>query len=169
MADSGGFVNREGMYHMEVSDVEFKLDRAKTYTKDGKEISEPATPHVILKMKVLQTVEGQSPEGTGYWHRVFLKEKGGDELSDGKKKGLVKQLVRLGLLRLNDAGGLIVASSGQPGFPGQQDYEGLRGRQYIVQIDRRPPKKEKGYDESFSCSWGIALRHGNPGESQREQ
>lgn len=60
----GGWIDREGNYHFEVSDV-------KVNTEEGK------TPHLEFALTVLHSVNGQCAEGSKFTHRMYLTDKEG--------------------------------------------------------------------------------------------
>ncbi len=83
---SGDSVDKEGWYHFEVVNVKNELD---TLGDGGKEKS----PCIVLTMNVLETVKGQCPAGSKYFHRVYVAAKGGA----APKEGAVKSALRFGL------------------------------------------------------------------------
>ena len=60
--ERGGWIDREGQYHFEITDVKF--DRSKN----------KGTPYVELVLTVLHTVKGQSPEGSRFTHEAYFTE-----------------------------------------------------------------------------------------------
>lgn len=61
-AERGAFVDKEGQYHFEITDVKFDTSKVK------------GTPFVEFCLTVLQSVKGQSPEGSRFNHQSYLSE-----------------------------------------------------------------------------------------------
>lgn len=60
--ERGGFIDKEGQYHFEISDVKFDTSKVK------------GTPYVEFCLTVLHSVKGQSPEGSRFNHQSYLSE-----------------------------------------------------------------------------------------------
>lgn len=60
--EKGGWLDKEGQYHFEITDVLFDTSKNK------------GTPYVELRLTVLHTIPGQSPEGSKFSHSSYLSE-----------------------------------------------------------------------------------------------
>jgi len=68
--ERGGFIDKEGQYHFEISDVKFDVSKQKQ------------TPYVEFCLTVLHSVKGQSPEGSRFNHQSYL-SKGARGMTSG--------------------------------------------------------------------------------------
>ena len=103
-----GQVDKEGWYHFEIADVKNELQ---TLSDSGKEKS----PCVRFDLRVLETVDGQSPADSMHFHRVYLAGKGGGPPSDGARKMALKFGLRLGLLK-EDGEQIVTADTNKTKF-----------------------------------------------------
>lgn len=117
----GGFVDKEGFYHVEFTDAEKEADPSK-----GK------MPCIRVDMKVLAGTE-KSQVGKMHFHRMNLAKKGGPgellRLSVGSRKNLFKFFVQLGLLKQEEVEGNQAVA-----LP----WRKLAGMQAVIEIKNEP-------------------------------
>lgn len=145
----GGLVDKEGMYHVEISDVELDLKMLK---ESGKNAGSANTPSVCFHLLVLHSVDGQSPEGAQHFHRIYLRAAGGGAASEGALGLAMKFASRLGLVVAKDVDGRKVFVDPQTGttkIPVSL-WERAKGMQAIVQV-----KFEKSDNPNFKDSYKI--------------
>ncbi len=88
----GGTIDKEGWYHFEIDAVVLELE---ALSNSGKE----RTPRVRMDMTVIHSVKDQSPEGSKYFHSIYVGAKGGGEVADGSRNSAFRFGLGLGILR----------------------------------------------------------------------
>jgi len=88
-------LNKEGTYHMEVTDVTTDYDLT---NKSG----DPKSPAVVFQMTVLESVENQSPAGTKFYHRVYVANKEGGPPKEGAIKAAMRFGIGLGVIEVQE-------------------------------------------------------------------
>lgn len=146
-------IDKEGRYHLEVSDVTPELD---VCDKDG----HPRSPSVLFLMTVLKSVPDQSPEGYRLFHRIFLKSRDGAPPSDTAIKSALKLGVALGLLECVEIDGrsiTVAKLTKSPKIPVKLWGE-AKGRQVIGRVKYEPPTGDyKGkYAVPFGDFWHVS-------------
>ncbi len=146
--DTGGEqVNKEGWYHLEVTDV--KPDLA-TLDNNGN----PHSPQICFTMMVLQTVDGQSPAGSRLYHRIYLGTKDGGPPKDAVVKAALRLGIALGLLEYTEIEGAevpVIAGTKNTRIPASV-WRGAKGRQIVANV-----KLEKGtgnYKDKYAIPFG---------------
>lgn len=160
--EGGVKVNKPGKYHVMIVDVEIDED---THKKSEKGEAYEVTPHATLVMEVVQSVEGQSEEGSKLWHRINLCQKGGEPFDSKGMERLTKQFVRLGVMKVVD--GVLYNLDGTRGkFPSKEQILGVKDTQVIVKVDHEPerkdPKTDQVYRESWRINWGNIWQLDDP-------
>jgi hypothetical protein len=84
--DSGGKIEIEGFYHLEITKVEKKLS---LLDENGKE----QTPQISITCKALHSTPKMSPAGSAMWHNIYVGQKSGEPA----KKGSVTAMLNFGL------------------------------------------------------------------------
>ena len=87
----GGTLDREGWYHFDISDVTPELD---PLNKDG----EDKAPAVRFDLTVMKSVDGQSPQGSKLFHRIYVGVAGGGPPAEGSKKAAFQFGLGIGVL-----------------------------------------------------------------------
>lgn len=100
-----GTVDKPGWYQFEISNVELKLSPVNE--KSGKE----NTPHILFTCTVANTVKGQSPVGSKFFHRLYVGGKGGTEAAQYCKDQAVLfgSIPSIGVFEVRDVNGKRVA------------------------------------------------------------
>ena len=150
----GGSVDKEGWYHFEVNSVDVDLDTHKDMSDPD---SDEKTPSVCLTLDVLKSVNGQSPEGSRMWHRIYVAGKGGKPISEGGRKMLIKAALRTGLLREVD--GKLVKDDGTPGVHPNL-FKQLEGMQLIAEV--KLEKGSKGYKDRYVIPFQMLYQVDDP-------
>jgi len=88
---SGDTIDKEGWYHFEIVGVKNEFE---TLNDKGKEKS----PCVVLTCNVLETVKGQCPAGSRYFHRIYVASSGGGAAAEGSVKSALRFGLGIGLL-----------------------------------------------------------------------
>jgi len=122
-------VDKEGWYHFEVAKVILKMDTHQDMNDPG---SKQLSPHVVLLMEVLESVNGQSPTGSRLWHQIYVGGKGGKAISEGARKMIVKAALRTGLMK--DVEGKPVKADGTGTDFDTDDFLQLESLQFIAQV-----------------------------------
>lgn len=149
-----GNVEREGWYHFEIVDVKPELE---TLSKNSKE----KTPSVLFYMTVRKTVEGQSPEGSKLYHRIYVGGKGGEELKEGSRNSAFRFGLGLGLLREVERDGQksIVDAAGDNPKITIATWRRAKGYQCVAKITKDSDPK---YGDRFQIPYGRVYRLDDP-------
>ena len=150
----GGALDREGWYHFEIVDVVPELD---PLSKSGKD----KTPAVRFDMAVRKTVEGQSPDGTKHFHRIYVGGKGGEPIADGARNSAMRFGLGLGLLREVDAGGQksIVDAATNAAKITIGTWRRAKGCQCVAKITKDTDAK---YGDRYQIPFGRVYRPDDP-------
>lgn len=100
LGKGGDRVDRDGDYHLEVSDVKARLSWDSTMKVKQADFR----PGYGLTFTVLETVPGQSPAGSRHYVDIPLKDKGGASISEGTRNNNFRMGIGLGLLEEVDDG-----------------------------------------------------------------
>lgn len=139
-------VDQVGKYHFEISE-------ASNHFETVKENGGQNTPNINVVCTVLKTVKGQSPEGSIYYHRLYVAGKGGGRVAEGTLKAVAAFLVGVGLLKKQD-GKVIDPATKSTRIDVKTIAERLKGIQFIGDIKRT---KSEGYDDKFELPWGRGV------------
>lgn len=129
---SGDTVDKEGEYHFEVTEVVPELGTVKS-----KDNSKANTPHVKFVCTVMQSVKGQSPEGSKFYHRVFFASKEGGEPADFLKEQALLFGVATQVLREVEVNGKLVCvdTNGEKKLH-PRTFAQAKGKQFIGVVKR---------------------------------
>lgn len=140
--DSAVVVDRPGKYHFEIVAVRSQLDRYR-----DNDMTKPQYPHLLVICEVLESVPGQSPAGTIYFHELAFAGKGGGPFTEQevrtKKEPVFAFLKGIGLYA--DEGGKLIntITKSTRVAPGELVKQ-LQGRQFIGHIKDESWKNDKG-------------------------
>lgn len=146
----GGALNKEGAYHFGINEVVFDLSTVK---KGGGAKS----PSVKIVMEVLETVEGQCPSGTKYYHRLYVGPKPGEEYPEGSKKGVFKFCLGLGLAKEVEGKGIFDAETGNK--IGPATIKRAEGLQCCAMIKHDHDEK---YGDQYQIPWNEVYLPNDP-------
>jgi len=150
----GGALDREGWYHFEIVDVVPELD---PLSKSGKD----KTPAVRFNMTVRKTVEGQSPDGTNHFHRIYVGGKGGEQIADGSRNSAMRFGLGLGLLREVEIAGqksIVDAATNAPRITIATWRRG-KGCQCVAKISKESDPK---FGDKYQIPFGRVYRPDDP-------
>jgi hypothetical protein len=141
----GDVIDKEGWYHLEVVDVKNEFD---LLSDKGKEKS----PCVVLTCNVLETVKGQSPAGSKYFHRIYVASKGGGAPAEGAVKSALRFGVGLGLFFVIEKDGREFIVDGSTGSFKimASTWQRSAGVQFVAKI-----KLEKSDDPKFPDKYTV--------------
>lgn len=147
--DVGGsaFLNKEGWYHFEVTDVVKDLG---TLNDKGKE----KTPTLKVELAVMCTVPGQCPANTRHIHRINMASKGGGPAAEGSVKSAMRFALGAKLIKEvtdGDKTSLVDAKTGSPKI-NVDTFMRLKGMHLIAKIKYQPPKDDFG--EKWEIDFG---------------
>lgn len=138
-------VDQVGKYHLEIADAK---NRFETMSDNGN----PRRPDILCTCRVLNTVKGQSPEGSVYYHQIQLGGKGGGAPEKWQKESTVNFLHGIGLLKKVD-GKFIDPETGTTAINVKTLAKRLQGIQFIGHIKRNKSNDER-YDDKFELLFG---------------
>jgi hypothetical protein len=150
----GSALNQEGWYHFEVADVVPELE---TLSKSGKDKS----PAVCFHLTVLKGVEGQAPQGSKHFHRVYVAGKGGAAVADGARNSAFRFGIGLGLLReieINGEKSIVDAKTNLPAIT-IGTWKRAKGFQLVAKIAKETDEK---YGDRFQIPFGRVYRPDDP-------
>lgn len=142
---SGDTIDKEGWYHLEIVGVKNEFD---TLNDKGKEKS----PCVVLTMNVLESVKGQCPAGSKYFHRLYVASKGGGAAAEGSVKSALRFGLGIGLLTEVEKDGrpvIVDMQTGSTRIPASIWQRALN-KQLVAKI-----VKEKNDDPKFPDKYAI--------------
>ena len=151
----GGALDREGWYHFEIVDVVPELDPLSK--KSGKD----KTPAVRFDMVVRKTVEGQSPDGTKHYHRVYVGGKGGEQIADGSRNSAMRFGLGLGLLREVEIAGqksIVDVATNTPRIT-IATWRRAKGCQCVAKISKESDPK---FGDKYQIPFGRVYRPDDP-------
>lgn len=150
-----GLIDKEGWYHLEIVEVKRELD---TLSDKGK----PRSPHVRFDMVVLQSVDKQSPAGCRHFHKGYVAGPGGEPISDGSRKNLMRFGVGLGLLKVVEKDGqeiIVNAETGLTKIPLSM-WDKAKNMQIIAPIKLK--KGDANYGDSYEIPFGRVKQVDDP-------
>jgi hypothetical protein len=153
---SGETVDKEGWYHLEISDVVPELD---TLDTNGN----PHTPQIRFDMTVLQTVEKQSPAGHRLYHRIFLATKDGAPPKEGTVAAALRLGIACGLLEHKEKDGrevTVVKSTQNTRIP-SQIWKQAKGRQIVAKVKLEKSDNPK-YKDKYAIPYGECFDVSDP-------
>lgn len=141
----GDVVDKEGWYHFEIVDVKNEFD---TLSDKGKEKS----PCVVITCNVLETVKGQSPAGSKYFHRIYVASKGGAPAAEGAVKSALRFGLGLGLFFAIEKEGREMIVDGATGSFKimASTWQRAAGLQFVAKI-----KLEKSDNPQFGDKYAV--------------
>lgn len=98
-------VDKPGKYHFGIVDVRPRLERS---TDRGSQRRQD----ILVTCEVLESVSGQSPRGSLYFHSIPLSSKGGAALDDWGRERLSAFLIGIGILRKSEGNSVIDPETG---------------------------------------------------------
>lgn len=140
-------VDKEGMYHFDISEVTPELD---TLTKDGK----PKAAQIRFDMTVMKTVPGQSPAGHKLFHRISLRRKDGQPPKEGSITAALCLGVAAGVLEvIKKEGRSVTVMKGTTNSKLHHSlWQQLKGRQVIGKV--KFEKGTDGYQDKYAVPYG---------------
>lgn len=146
--ESGGSVNKPGEYHFCITDVVNDLEATNQRTGN------PKAPSVKFKCTVMHNVDGQSPAGNVYWHRIFLGGAGGAPAADGSIKSALRFGIGIGVLKFAEKDGreiVVNAADGSTRIPASV-WQAARDKHFMARLVIKPA--EGNYKESLEIKFG---------------
>lgn len=147
-------VDKPGFYHFAIQEVTAHPETCKNGNPN-----QPVSPHLLLICRVLHSVPGQSPEGSVYFHRMYMQGKGGGPAAKGCIQNNTNFLVGVGIMRTvkrTNAEGKEI-SVGVDAETGSTKVENLtsrlKGLQFVGNI-KHVPSDDPQYGDKFELKFG---------------
>lgn len=152
LGPGGETIDKEGWYHLEVTDV--KPDLEVVNNKGGDK-----SPSICFHLLALQTVQGQSPAGSRHYHRIYVGAKGGAPPSDGAVKSALRFGLGLGLIAEIEKDGrpvMVDKSTGLTKMPVSM-WLRAKGMQFVAKVGFKPAegKFPAGYEIPFGRCYQV--------------
>lgn len=148
----GNTIALPGWYHFEVTDV--KAEMATVKKKGGE-----ATPHVLFVLSVLNSVNGQAPQGSLHFHRCYVAARGGGEATEAGVNMNLRFLYGLGVLvesdtlkNQNGTPALVDAVTKEPNVT-WETFKRCRERQFIARVIKSDPTYNKKGDPTSGVKY----------------
>lgn len=159
-ADVGGSrgVDKEGYYHFEITGVAPVIHQ--TNRKGG-----AVSNHIRIDMVVLKSVEGQSPQGSRHFHRIYLESKDGPEKTEKLKHMGYRFLLGCGVLReVEPLGGkphLVDAETGETKV-NLATWRKCEGKQVVAKIEKETSMYQGKEQIDYRIPFGNVYRPDDP-------
>lgn len=150
----GDQVDQEGWYHLEIADVVPELD---TVSDSGRE----KTPAVRFDCVVMQSVKGQSPQGSRLFHRIYVAGKGGGPPADGAIKSALRFGLGVGLLKQIEQDGKKITVDAVTNSPkiNSETWKRAKGLHFVAKVNKEVDEK---YGDKFQIPFGRCYRPSDP-------
>lgn len=150
-------VDQPGKYHFQITAATEKWETH--VVKDSGNGTVDVRPHILLTCTVCETVPGQSPAGSAYFHRLLLGGKGGAAIEDWAKNATMNFLVGIGIIKEHKANGttyFIDPETNQTAINIPTLANRLRGLQFIGNIKLNKSDDER-YDDRYELPFGQGV------------
>lgn len=138
-------VDKTGKYHFEIASAKERFGNVND--KGNLQF-----PNILCTCHVLQSVPGQSPEGSLYYHEVILGGKGGGRPDEWAIKATTAFLTGVGILKAVD-GKFLDPETNSTKINIKTLATRLKGLQFIGDI-KREKSNDPNYDDKYKLSWG---------------
>jgi len=153
---SGDTIDKEGWYHFEIVGVKNEFE---TLNDKGKEKS----PCVVLTCNVLETVKGQCPAGSRYFHRIYVASSGGGAAAEGSVKSALRFGLGIGLLAATEKNGrevIVDKATGSTKIPASL-WQRAMNKQFVARIKLEKADDPK-YKDKYAVQFGAAYDPRDP-------
>jgi len=141
-------VDKPGKYHFEVEEV---IAHPEPFKPDGNE----ASPHFVAILRVLKTVDGQSPRGSKHYHNVYVAGKGGGPAHPAVIEAACKFLFAVrGLEKSPDGNSFVDPETGSSRFNPGKIGGRIKGAQFVGHLKFDKPKPDSGYSPRLGLHFG---------------
>lgn len=143
-----------GWYHLECVDVVPDLG---TVNKQGK----PKSPSIRFDLVVLQSVDGQSAQGSRHFHRIWVGAPGGGPAAEGSRNSAFRFGLSLGLLREIERDGrkaIVDAATGSTRIT-LNTWMRAKGMQMVAELK---VQKDEKYGDKIEIPFGRVHQVDDP-------
>ena len=140
-------VDKTGKYHFDIVDVRPRLER--NTDRGGQRRQD-----ILVTCEVLESVPGQSPRGSLYFHSIPLSSKGGAVIDDWGRERLSAFLVGIGILRKGEGTSVIDPETGTTAVNARTIPDRIRAVAQFVGHIKLVKSDDDRYPDKFELDRG---------------